>query len=220
MNDVILYGPHWSAYTRTVRMALIEKQVSYQLQEIDFLSGDMPDEQLGRHPFAKVPTLQHGDYSLYETAAICRYIDVAFPGCVLQPANSQLLGRMAQIIGILDAYLSEPARMGFTSELLVKPLMGYAPDVDLAAEAEVQIISSFQALSDCKVPGGYLAGDKLSLADLHAVPMIDYIDRTPGGSALLASHPRLHEWWSGIKVRPSVMDTQPDLTVFEVAGRK
>ena len=53
-------------------MALAEKQVPYQLAEVDFLSGDMPAHQLERHPFAKVPTLQHGNYHLYEAAAICR----------------------------------------------------------------------------------------------------------------------------------------------------
>ena len=221
MNDVILYGPHWSAYTRTVRMALVEKQVSYQLEEVDFLRGDMPVDQVERHPFAKVPTLQHGDYCLYETAAICRYIDIAFPGCALQPVTPRSLGRMAQIIGVLDAYLSEPARIGFASELLIKPLMGFAPDADLAAQAEVQIVNSFKALSDCmdSESGDFLVGDRLSLADLHAVPMIDYIDRTPGGSSLIAKYSRLYDWWCGIRMRPSVIDTQPDLSVFEVAKR-
>jgi len=211
---VILYGPHWSAYTRTARIALMEKAVCYQLEEVNFLSGEMPAVQIQRHPFAKVPTLQHGDFLLYETAAICRYIDAAFSGPALQPHDAKLIGRMTQIIGILDAYLSEPARMGFASELLVKPLMGFSPDADRAAQAEIAIENSFAAICECMEPGDYLVGDKLSLADLHAVPMIDYIDLTPGGDALIAKQPKLHEWWSGIKTRPSVVDTQPNLSAF------
>jgi len=219
MDDVVLYGPHWSAYTRTVRLALIEKGVDYQLREVDFLSGEMPPEQVKRHPFAKVPALQHGDFQLFETAAICRYVDAAFPGPALQPADAKLLGRMAQIIGILDTYLSEPARMGFTSELLVKPLMGYSPDIKKARDAESEILRAFEALNNCIESGDYLAGDTVSLADLHAVPMIDYIAQTPGGDALIDRHPILNMWWSAIKGRPSVVQTQPDLSVFRTAER-
>jgi len=214
MADVILYGPHWSAYTRTARLALIEKKVCYQLEEVNFLSGDMPAEQTERHPFAKVPALKHDDFHLYETAAICRYVDVAFPGPALQPSNAKSLARMTQIIGILDAYLSEPARMGFASELLIKPLMGCTPDRDRAACAESDITSAFKALCNCMQRGRYLVGDAISLADLHAIPMIDYIDQTPGGDRLIADQPKLYQWWSGIKTRPSVVATQPDLAVF------
>jgi len=197
-----------------VRLALIEKQLQYKLKEINFLSGQMPDEQVARQPFAKVPAFQHGDFVLYETAAICRYIDAAFPGPLLQPANARLLGRMAQIIGILDAYVSEPARMGFASELLVKPLMGIASDSDRAEQAASLIATAFEALSGCLLPSRFLVGDSITLADLHAVPLFDYIDATPGGVELIASQPRLHEWWSGIKNRQSVVDTRPVLSVF------
>ena len=215
MADVILYGPHWSAYTRIARLALIEKQVDYQLREMNFLSGEMPAEQIDRHPFAKVPALQHGDFQLYETAAICRYVDEEFSGPALQPANAKLVGRMAQIIGMLDAYLSVPARMGFTSELLVKPLMGYSPNLDTAEQAKADISKVFGALGDCMGQCSYLVGDTISLADLHAIPMIDYIDCTPGGDALIARHPGLSSWWSSIRQRPSVIETKVDLSVFK-----
>ncbi len=218
MIDVILYGPHWSAYTRTARLALIEKNVDYKLQEVDFLSGEMPTEQVQRHPFAKVPTLLHGDFRLYETAAICRYVDIAFQGPALQPIEPRSLGCMAQIIGILDAYLSEPARMGFANELLVKPLMGYAPDEEIAEQARAKIANAFAALSDCMGPGDFMAGGNLSLADLHAIPMIDYIDRTPGGDLLIANQTRLYEWWSGLKNRASVVETRTDLSVFKLTA--
>ena len=129
MTEVTLYGPHWSAYTRTARLTLIEKGVHHVLEEIDFSGGrGMPPEHLARHPFAKVPALRHGNYLLYETSAICRYVDAAFAGPPLQPADPKALGRMAQIVAILDAYLSAEIRMGYVSELLTKPLLGFSSD--------------------------------------------------------------------------------------------
>ena len=215
MTDITVYGPHWSAYTRTVRLTLIEKEVAYKLEEVDFLSGTMPVEQVKHHPFGKVPVLQHGEFMLYETAAICRYIDAAFSEPLLQPTSPQLLGRMAQIIGILDSYISNPARDDFISELLVKPLMGLKPNSFQAQQAAIPISKAFEALCDSLVPGRFLVGNSITLADLHAIPIFDYIDNTPGGSTLINRQAKLRDWWSGIKTRPSVVETRPSLSVFE-----
>ena len=43
-EPIILYGPAYSAYTRTARLALAAKSVPYELEEVDFVAG-MPDEQ-------------------------------------------------------------------------------------------------------------------------------------------------------------------------------
>ena len=151
---------------------------------------------------------------LYETAAICRYIDAAFPEPPLQPTNARLLGRMAQIINILDTYISEPARMGFTSELLINPLMGVTPDTNRAQRAASSLEKAFKALCDCTTPDPFFTGKSITLADLHAIPIFDYIDRTPGGSKLINDKAKLNQWWSKIKNRPSVVETRPDLSVF------
>ena len=53
MSKPTLYGPAYSTYTRSVRLAMEEKGVDYNLVEVDFLEGPMPAEQVERHPFAK-----------------------------------------------------------------------------------------------------------------------------------------------------------------------
>ena len=62
MADVTLYGTPLSTYVRTVRMALAEKDVSYELIE------GWPDhpEIAKRQPFGKIPAFRHGDFELYE----------------------------------------------------------------------------------------------------------------------------------------------------------
>ena len=87
LDDVILYGPEWSAYTRTVRLVLQEKEIDYVLEDVDFSNGIMPAEHFKLHPFGKVPVLRHGEYTLYETSAICRYLDAAFDGIALEPVG-------------------------------------------------------------------------------------------------------------------------------------
>ena len=89
MTQPTVHGPGFSTYVRSVRIALEEKGVPYQLNEFNFFEG-MPAEQLQRHPFGKVPAFEHDDFMLYETFAICRYIDEAFDGPRLQPEDLRL----------------------------------------------------------------------------------------------------------------------------------
>jgi hypothetical protein len=78
MSKPTLYGPAFSTYVRSVRLALEEKGVDYNLVEIDFLQGLMPTEQIERHPFVRVPAFEHDGFKLYETTAICRYPPILF----------------------------------------------------------------------------------------------------------------------------------------------
>jgi len=217
MSTLLLYGPNWSAYTRTVRLVLIEKEVRYALKEVDFSNGIMPADHFKLHPFGKVPVLIHDGFVIYETSAICRYIDEAFVGPELQPSDVQQRARMAQVIAIVDNYLSEPIRMGFFNELLIKPKVGLASDNELAESAQNYIQKGFAKLCELLEGEEYLVGQKISLADLHAAPLFDFIDMTPGGGNLISSQPKLHDWWMSIKTQPSVENTKPDLSVFNIA---
>ena len=49
----------------------------------------------------------------------------------------------------------------------------------------------------------WIASDQLSLADLHAAPIIDYFVQAPEGS-MLGDYPRLARWWSTVAARPSM----------------
>ena len=103
--SVTLHGAAYSVYVRIVRLALAEKGVAHDHEEVDiFAAGGPPPEHLVRHPFGKIPTLSHDGFTLFETAAICRYIDEAFDGPPLLPRDARGRARAAQVIGLLDAY--------------------------------------------------------------------------------------------------------------------
>ena len=84
MADIKLYGFAPSSYTWTTRLAAEEKGITHELLPIEFGS----DDHKALHPFAKIPIMDHGDNRLYETSAICRYIDETFDGPALQPADA------------------------------------------------------------------------------------------------------------------------------------
>ena len=99
--EITLYGARYSVYVRAVLMALESKGVSYDIVPIDIFSGaeDLAaDREI--HPFGRIPALRDGDFILYETAAINRYIDEGFLGPRLQPAETQSRARMTQIMNL------------------------------------------------------------------------------------------------------------------------
>lgn len=210
MADPILYGPGYSTYTRAARLALEEKGVSYQQVEVDIFNG-MPEEQRARQPFGKVPAFEHDGFRLFETCAIERYVDEAFEGPALQPADPRQRARMTQIISILDSYTYAPTVGQLVIQRLVTPLLGGTPD-EAAIEAALPAIGNCMAtLDDLLGDQAFLAGDALSLADLHLAPIFAYFAATPESVPILGDKPGLHRWWEGVKVRDSMARTEPDL---------
>ncbi len=203
-----LLGLRISVYTRIARMALEEKNVEYELEEVDiFADSGPPDEYLAHNPFGTIPSLMHGDFYLYETAAITRYIDETFPGVALQPSVSSRRARMNQIIGILDAYTYRPMVWDVYVQRIVVAGSGGRVDEDLVASAIPTLQEVLRQLDLLRENYEFLAGDSISLADLHAYPMLRYFIETPEGTAMLASFPGLQKWMQQMQQRLSARAT-------------
>jgi glutathione S-transferase len=91
---------------------------------------------LARHPFGKVPVLEDGDFSLYETQAILRHLDRVIPEPVLTPAETRAASRMDQLMNINDWYLYQGVSNIICFQRVVGPaLMGLTPDLAVINEA-------------------------------------------------------------------------------------
>ncbi|MBT8436656.1 MAG: glutathione S-transferase family protein [Gammaproteobacteria bacterium] len=203
-----LLGLRISVYTRIARMALEEKSVDYELEEVDiFADTGPPEEYLAHNPFGTIPCLMHGEFYLYETGAITRYIDETFPGAALQPSVSSRRARMNQIISILDAYTYRPMVWDVYVQRIVVPGGGGQSDESLVAAALPNLQNVLQQLELLQGEYAFLTGDSVSLADLHAYPMLRYFVETPEGSTMLASYPRLENWMQQMQARPSARAT-------------
>jgi len=56
----------------------------------------------------------------------------------------------------------------------------------------------------------YLAGGAVTVADLHAAPMIACFRQAPEGAAMLAEMPALGRWWNRLAGRASLAATAVD----------
>lgn len=205
----ILYGAAYSVYVRAVRLALAEKGVAYELVEIDIF-GEVPDWYPRLHPFKRIPAFAHDGFVLYEAASIQRYVDEAFDGPPLQPPLSDPRGRarMAQIGGLIDAYLYRALIWDIYVESCDAPAEGRAPDEAKIAAAIPRVATCFAALEALMdVEGPFLLGAQLTLGDLHLAPVISLGLRAPEGAALLGRHAKLARWWGVMRERPSLAAT-------------
>ncbi len=213
MSDPVVYGPNYSTYVRSARLALEDKGAAYRLQEVDLMKGETAAaDYLARQPFGKVPAFEHDGFKLYETAAIERYVDEAFPGPKLQPADPKRRARMTQIISIMDSYGYGVLIGKCVWQRIVVPLQGGKPDEVAIKEAMPRIECSIKALEDlADSTGPFLCGSELSLADLHVAPVMAYFSGTPEGKALLDKSPKLSRWFKGFSNRASMSKTAPKL---------
>ncbi|HEY1932917.1 MAG TPA: glutathione S-transferase family protein [Acetobacteraceae bacterium] len=208
----VLYGATYSVYVRAVRLALHEKAVPYEQVEVDvFAPTGPPEAYLARHPFGRIPAFEHEGFHLYEAGAIERYVDEAFPGPPLQPNEPRARARMTQAISVLDSYAYPTLVRTIFVEQVRAPSRGQAPDEARIAAALPRAATCLHALAEISGGGPWLAGNALTLADLHAAPMLTYFRMAPDGAALLNACPPLAAWLDRMAVRPSMQATRSPL---------
>lgn len=207
MTAPLLYGADYSVYVRIARLALIEKGVDHDRQPVDIFSpNDVPDFYRNLHPFGKIPALDHGGFVLFETGAITRYVDEAFDGPPLQPADPRRRAVMNQVIGIADSYLYSDLVWGIYVECVEKPARGDTVDQQRLADAVTRASHALGVITGFVRDAPWMAGSEISLADFHLAPMFDYLFKAPAGHELLARYPRLGDWWQAISARASMIE--------------
>ncbi|MFL5295865.1 MAG: glutathione S-transferase family protein [Phenylobacterium sp.] len=205
MSSIIVHGIPGSPYVRMPLLACEEKGAPYRLEAMAFGTTKSP-EHLARHPFGRIPAMEHGDFKLYEAQAMLRYIDQVFEGPSLTPADPQARARMNQVMGVMDWYVMPSITRGIGFNRVIRPILGMAPDDAEIAAALPQAKVCIAALEEALGAKPYFAGDQVSLADLMAVSHLDMLPMTPEGADMMAGSPLLG-WLERMSERPSVQKT-------------
>ncbi len=211
IKTLVLRGYQYSVYNRIARMALHEKGIDYDIEEVDPFDADVPKDYLKRHPFQRVPVLSHGKFDIYETSAITRYIDAAFDGPNLLPTEPLPLARVAQVISVVDSYAYFPMIRQVFAHRVFRPSSGLEYDeveIKRGLEASLPALGALNVLAS---EGRVLDGKTLTLADCHLAPMVAYFVRAPEGERALSAHEALANWWKNTSQRRSLRETDPGL---------
>ena len=207
MSDFIVHAIPGSPFSRSVMAALEEKGASWRLAPV--APGTMRSpEHLARHPFGRVPVLEHGDFWLYETQAILRYLDRILPTPALSPSDARRLARMDQVMNINDWYLFHGDGNVIVFHRVVGPcVMGLPPDEKAIEAAMPKARIVFSELSRLLGEQAFFTGDSVSLADLLVAPGVSFFALTPEWSELGRPFSNLVAWLERMEARPSLQAT-------------
>jgi glutathione S-transferase len=207
MSQFIVHSIPGSPYGRAVFATLEEKGARYRLASV--APGTLKSEpHTLRHPFGRVPVLEHDGFALYETQAILRYLDRVLPSPPLTPADAKAAGRMDQLMNICDWYLFQGVASVIGFQRVVKPrLMGQPADEAAIAQAMPKAHAVFEELSRLLGGRAYFAGDAVSLADLMVAPQLDFFALIPEWAPLTAQRTNLSTWLFRMNDRGSMKAT-------------
>jgi glutathione S-transferase len=207
MSDFIVHGIPGSPFGRAVLSTLEEKNTPYRFLQVA-PGGTKIQPHISRHPFGRVPVLEHDGFMLYETQAILRYLDHVLPNPPLTPADPRAAARMDQAMNVNDWYLFQGVNAVIGFHRIVAPrLMGAAPNEDAIAAAMPKAHTVCKELSRLLGTQPFFAGESLTLADLMVAPQLDFISQTPEWAPLSEDRQNLVDWLARVNARPSFKAT-------------
>lgn len=215
-----LYQFELSPYADKVRRVLRLKGIAFETVEVPVTS---PGKYKHISPTGKFPVLVHDGRTIVDSTDICRHLEAQFPEPRVAPDNPRDAA-LATILEdwadealyfydltmrnwpqnrdwFIDDLLHHVPN-GFTRGLLARLIPGAllkatkAQGLGRKAEATVvaDLAAQFDALSVLVADGGWLAGPRLSTADLAVRGMLNVIERAKEGAALMAARPALADW--------------------------
>jgi len=198
-----LYCSPTSPYSRKVRVALEELQLTEQVEEIivDPFSSSAPPEFLAANPLSKIPTLiTTRGQSLPDSGLILDYLQSKYHGLAPLRKNSArwpVLRRARLADGIIDAAVAivlekrRPESIVFTSF------------IDRQASAIRRAIQQLQVEADL------LRREQPGVAEITAGVALAYLDFRLPWIEWRKEHHALAAWFEAFAQRPSMLKTAP-----------
>jgi len=196
-----IFGNPMSTCTRRVLMTLAEKQAKYEMVALDFAKGEhKAPANLARQPFGQIPSLEDGDFTLFESRAMMRYIDETVPGQALTPRDPKTHALMEQWISVeMEHYNQAVAPIVY--EALFVPMFGGTSDATkIETLIKDKLTPCLAVLDKHLAKGPHFVGDQFTLADICYMPYTDYAMNTPAKDLLL-SHANFAAWWKRVSER-------------------
>lgn len=195
-----LYHMSLSPFSRKVRLALAEKDLSFTLMEER--EWERRADFLALNPAGTVPVLVDGDTVVCDSGAILEYLEEAYPGRTLIPGSPAERAEARRLAAWFDGKFHQEVGELLIGEKLTKRLVGGGQPSSAAIRAGLANIryhlDYIAYLSERRT---WLAGDHLSIADLAAaahLSVVDYIGDVPW-----AANADAKEWYARMKSRPA-----------------
>lgn len=209
MADITLWGFSGSTYVRTVRMVLAEKGVTdYEQVPVNVLEGEpRSEEHKARHPFGKVPVLDHGDFRILETSAIVPYLDAVLPGRSVLPQDPRERAVSDMVTSVIDSYGYNALLGGVVAYHLFPDFVGGQDDEahKKALDTGTRVLRFIMEQRGAKP---FIASSDHGAVDYTLAPIVAYLTMTPHKDEMLAIG-GMSDWWDRVSALDSFKATDP-----------
>lgn len=163
---MILYGSSMSPFVRKVIAYASEKGLEIEVRPVG-IADQNPDFRAAS-PFGKMPALVDGDFRLADSTAIIHYLEAKHPEPALIPSDPELRGRCIWFEEFADTILAGCGAKMFYNRVVAPLFLKREGDLAAAEAAERDELPKVLDYVESVAPEGegWLAGDRLTLADL------------------------------------------------------
>ncbi len=190
-----LYGAGYSNNVNKVRFVANALGVEYELNQVDLFQGQQYSEEFLRlNPVGKVPVMQDGSFTLFESMAISRYL-ANKEGSNLYPQDLQQRAVVDQWIDFCDIHVQGAfSRVAFNR--LIAPQVGAEVDQN-SLNFGLEMLEKYFPVLDAQFgQSKYLAGSELTLADINLLAILDPAEVA---GVDFSSHQNLQSWFQNMK---------------------
>ncbi len=192
-----IYGMGMSTCTRKVLMTCEELGIPYALENIDFgANAHKKEPHLSRQPFGRIPTIDDEGFTMFESRAICRYLNDKVSGSMV-PKDIKARGVMEQFISIESSEFS-----GHAMKFIYEHVFQRVQEAGVIEKAGVALDVTCGVLDKRLASSAFLAGETFSLADICYMPYLEYAMTTPA-KEVFGKHKNVMSWWNKISERPT-----------------
>jgi glutathione S-transferase len=165
MAAMKIIGSFVSPYVRKVLACMNLKGLDYEVDPITPFYGNDEFERLS--PLRRIPILIDGDFAISDSSVICAYLDEAYPGHGLFPADARDRARARWFEEFADTRLGDAFIWGFFYQKVVRPLVWNEPtDEERVAKSLNEDIPAALDYLEPELPqDGFLFGD-IGAADI------------------------------------------------------
>ena len=204
-----LYDHPFSIVPWRVRIALHEKQLSYETIQTNLFSKSATEQFLTLNPFAQIPVLEDNGFVVSESIAILEYLEEQYPQPPLLPTDAKQRARVRNLLCWGGDYWPSAWKKWMAPRLpeaLADPW-----DDKSVAQGKVEICHHLDVIENqlTLVHGPWLVGT-FSLADIGYAPFVLVLDRVELGDEV-SKRPHVSAWVKQLLERPSIIATaMPD----------
>lgn len=205
-EPITIIGSFVSPYVRKVLACLNLKGVDYVVDPITPFFGD--DDYQRMSPLRRIPVLVDGDFSVSDSTVIAAYVEEAYPGHPLLPADPKDRAKARWIEEYADTRLGDLIIWNLFYQRIVRPMVwGEATDEDRVRAALDSIPDALNYLETQAPAVGFAFGD-IGIADISVASFFrnaTYADFTIDA----ARWPRTAGWVERTLAQPCIAGLLP-----------